>query len=291
MPGRAPYLDGLLGVLNEPNLDSHRCVPDGTDRSASHTQLTTIAQSEQETATPALIVSTPAHNQQSPMSDMVAPLRKTIRKRNKAHLNIRRSAAPPDLPSLTLRCPSSQICPAAIVGAKGQRRIHCAVMPRPSSTAASSRQRGCSVGCGRHPSFWRSSQTVQWAEARPQWSSFKRGPEPICEWNRNHIPLSPRPLEPPFSQLGRAPNFNPKPTSARSVARSKPEVQCPASHPRPIGEGRIASQRLSNVTAKPSSACSSSQGPPLHCHSAEPLATFLPLSALPQPSAIGPHPS
>ena len=141
-----PQSDRLLGVLNEPNLDSHRCVPDGTDRSASHTQLTTIAQSEQETATPALIVSTPAHNQQSPMSDMVAPLRKTIRKRNKAHLNIRRSAAPPDLPSLTLRCPSSQICSAAIVGAQGQRRIHRAALPRPLSTTASLRQRGRVVG-------------------------------------------------------------------------------------------------------------------------------------------------
>ena len=42
---------------------------------------------------------------------------------------VRRSASLPGLPALALRCPSSQICPAAIARTQGQRRIYRAAVP------------------------------------------------------------------------------------------------------------------------------------------------------------------
>ncbi len=50
---------------------------------------------------------------------------------------IRRGAALPGLPALTVRCASSQICATSNTRTQGQRRIHCAIVPGTSSRLAS----------------------------------------------------------------------------------------------------------------------------------------------------------
>ena len=58
----------------------------------------------------------------------------------------RRSPALSCLPTLALRCASSEICPTALARTQGQRRIHRTIMPRSPSRPASLRQRDRVVG-------------------------------------------------------------------------------------------------------------------------------------------------
>ena len=62
-----------------------------------------------------------AADQQPSTVGLVSPIRKEVRRRNKAHLVFVGGSALPRLPTLTLRCPSPEVCARAITRTQGQR--------------------------------------------------------------------------------------------------------------------------------------------------------------------------